>query len=142
MATKACATCPMMREPPAEPTTATGDPSAPNTMVGDMEERGRFPGATAFATGRPPIPGRKEKSVSWLFNTIPPTTIREPKTSSTVVVSETAFPAPSTMEMWLVPFSGCGGWLAGGVEGPQGGLPGRKGATARSRSNNCARVRR
>jgi hypothetical protein len=119
----------MMREPPAEPTTATGDPSAPKTMVGDMDDRGRLPGATAFATGRPPISGRKEKSVSWLFSTIPPATVRAPNTSSTVVVSETTLPVPSTMERWLVPFSGCGGWLAGGADGRcQGGLPGRNGA--------------
>ena len=132
----------MMREPPADPSTAAGAPSAQNTMVGDMDDRGRLPGATAFATGRPPISGRNEKSVSWLFSTIPRTTMRDPNASSTVVVSATALPAPSTIERWLVPFSGCGGWLEGGADGPQGGLPDRRGVVARSRSSNCARARR
>ena len=36
---------------------------------GDMEERGRLPGSTRFATGRPAASTEvKEKSVSWLLS--------------------------------------------------------------------------
>ena len=65
-------------------------------MVGDVEERGRLPGSTRLATGRPNWSGRKEKSVSSLFSRKPRTITRAPNASSIVVVSETALPAASS----------------------------------------------
>ncbi len=65
-------------------------------MTGAMDERGRLPGATAFATGRPSSTGRNEKSVSWLFRKNPPTARPEPNSDSTVVVIETTSPPAST----------------------------------------------
>src|SRR5882724_11955410 len=61
-------------------------------MTGAIDERGRFPPCTAFAMGPCSSVGRKEKSVSWLFSTKPPTVRPEPNTDSTVVVMETTFP--------------------------------------------------
>ena len=80
-------------------------------MVGDMLDRGRLPGATRLGAGRPRHSGRKEKSVSWLFNRKPRTIRREPKALSTVVVKETAFPKRSTMLICAVdrPLSGSPG---------------------------------
>ena len=127
IATSVCATWPMMRNPPAEPSTAAGSPSAPKTMVGDIEERGRLPGATRFATGRPSTSGRKEKSVSSLFeqHSRAPSS-RAPKTSSMVVVIATTLPAASMIDRWLVPFSGCGGWEAQRRRRPPGRVAGAR----------------
>ena len=71
-------------------------------MVGAIEERGRLPGSTRFATALPSFSGAKEKSVSWLFRMKPPTIWREPKAFSTDVVIESTLPSPSTMTKWLV----------------------------------------
>jgi hypothetical protein len=59
-----------MAEPPGEPRLISSSPLAlSNTSRGDMEERGRLPGSTRLATGRPAASTEvKEKSVSWLFS--------------------------------------------------------------------------
>ena len=45
-----CAVAVMMRGPPEAPSTASTAPlAASSTMVGDMEESGRFPGMMKFA---------------------------------------------------------------------------------------------
>ena len=67
------------------------------TITGVIDERGRLPGATAFATGRPEAStGRNEKSVSWLLRKKPPTARPEPNSDSTDVVIETTSPSAST----------------------------------------------
>src|SRR5699024_6559696 len=75
-------------------------PCGSSTITGDMDERGRLPGAMALAAAPP---GCQEKSVSWLLSSIPPATRPEPKYDSIVVVIETALPSPSTTTKWLVP---------------------------------------
>jgi hypothetical protein len=90
-------------EPPGEPSAATILPSWPRTITGDIDERGRLPGATAFATGRPPSTATYEKSVSWLLRKKPPTARPEPNSDSTDVVIETTLPCGSTTTKWLVP---------------------------------------
>src|SRR5688572_17941239 len=94
-----------MDEPPGEPSAATGRRAASSTMTGAIEERGRLPPATAFATGAPSTTGRYEKSVSWLSSTNPPTARPEPNSDSTVVVIETMFPSPSITTKWDVPLA-------------------------------------
>jgi hypothetical protein len=54
----------MIAGPPGEPSAATAFPSASKAITGVIELRGRFPGATALATGTPSRSGRNEKSVS------------------------------------------------------------------------------
>src|SRR3954471_10789428 len=79
-------------------------------MVGTIDERGRLPGATALATGRPcASTGEKEKSVSWLLRKKPSTMRPVPKIDSTVVVIETTFPAASRIMKCEVPV-GSGVW--------------------------------
>jgi len=68
-----------------------------------MDERGRLPGATALATGRPSSTARDEKSVSWLLRKNPPTARPEPNSDSTDVVIDATSPAASTTTKWLVP---------------------------------------
>ena len=91
-------------------------------MIGDIDERGRLPAATALAIGAPSaVVGEKEKSVSWLLRKKPAAIRPEPKMLSTVVVMETAFPAASTMTMWEVPE---GSAVASGARNtPPGGVP-------------------
>ena len=79
----------MIRLPPGLPTTKTGLPSF-NTMVGDIDDRGRLPGSTRLAMGRPSAWVRKEKSVSSLLSRKPRTNRREPKPFSMVVVIDSA----------------------------------------------------
>src|SRR3954471_15684376 len=51
--------------PPAEPIAPANRPSRVSRIVGTIEDRGRLPGATALATGRPVASvGLNEKSVS------------------------------------------------------------------------------
>src|SRR6185437_12027655 len=97
----------MIAGPPGEPVAILNLPDASKTIVGDMAESGRLPGAGALATGFPSSTGWKEKSVSWLLRMKPLAIIFEPRTDSTVVVIATASPWSSTMDMWLVP-AGCG----------------------------------
>ena len=80
-----------MLDPPGEPTSSIGRPFS-KTMVGAMEERGRLPGSTRFATGLPSSSGAKAKSVSSLLSRKPSATTREPKPVSIVVVSESMSP--------------------------------------------------
>ena len=69
-------------------------------MVGAIDERGRLPASTRFATGLPSSTGANEKSVSSLLSRNPPSVIsRLPNASSIVVVIATALPSPSTIEM-------------------------------------------
>ena len=104
-----------MTAPPGEPATMYRSPgvvasplSAPlNTIVGAIEDRGRFPPSTLLATGLlASSSGSSEKSVSWLLSMNPPTMWKEPNAASTLVVIDAALPSPSTTLMWLVPFSG------------------------------------
>src|SRR6056297_2549957 len=88
----------MMRDPPGDPITRTGAPSR-RTIVGDIDDRGRLPGATALAIGTPSACDRKEKSVSSLFNRKPLVIKREPKPFSIVVVMDRALPYWSTIEI-------------------------------------------
>ncbi len=66
----------MILQAPAAPMVMKGLPSGFSTMLGLMEERGRFPGSGAFT-----LEGSEEKSSIWLFSTIPysGTTTPEPK---------------------------------------------------------------
>ena len=119
----------MMRAPPGLPPLITIGPRLPsaffsNTSVGDIDERGRLPGCTRLAMGWPcASAGAKLKSVSSLFSRKPLTIWRAPNWSSMVVVMASALPRPSTMLMWLVPYSGCGAIGAKLVLAPPG-LPG------------------
>ena len=68
----ACATAVMMREPPQPPTSIMTEPSGSSTMVGDMDDSMRFPGAIALASHwtRPnmfAVPGWAAKSSISLF---------------------------------------------------------------------------
>jgi hypothetical protein len=82
--------------PPAEPIAPAKRPSAVSRIIGTIEERGRLPGATAFATGRPmSSTGANEKSVIWLLRKKPSTIRPLPKMDSTVVVIDTTLPAAS-----------------------------------------------
>ena len=69
-----------------------------NTIVGDIELRGRLPASTRLATGRPASSlARKEKSVSWLLSRKPRTSWKLPKADSMEVVIDTALPPASTI---------------------------------------------
>ena len=74
-----------MLRPPGVPRASSGWPLR-NTITGAIDDIGRRPGRRRFATGCPPIEGRKAKSVSWLFSTIPATRCRLPNTVSTELV--------------------------------------------------------
>src|SRR5215217_155354 len=91
----------IIRAPPAPPTTRTGSPSS-TTIVGLIEERGRLPGSGSLG-----VPG-PEKSVSSLLSRkpVPGATTALPKLCSMVQVSDTAFPAASMIERWVVLLSG------------------------------------
>ena len=65
----------MIRDPPGEPSTATGCPSR-SRIVGDIEDNGRFPGAIEFASpctspNRFGTPGFTVKSSISLFSRNP-----------------------------------------------------------------------
>src|SRR4051812_37379847 len=81
----------MIVAPPGEPTASTGVPSR-WTIVGDMLERGRLPGAGELAR-----PGVGSKSVSSLLsrNPRPGTTIALPPVCSIVNVYDTTMPCAS-----------------------------------------------
>src|SRR5688572_2774134 len=93
----------MMELPPGEPVTMKTSPCLSNTIVGDMDERGRLPPPGAFATGLPFTTGGRVKSVSWLFKTKPLVQRDEPKALSTEAVNATALPAWSTIDRCVVP---------------------------------------
>ena len=78
-------------------------PARSYTMVGAIDERGRLPGSTRFATGAPSTSGANEKSVSSLLSRKPPSVSRWlPNAHSIDDVIATALPAPSTIEMCVV----------------------------------------
>ena len=81
----------MILEPPGEPVSRTGAPSR-RTTVGAIDERGRLPPSTRFATGAPSTSGSRAKSVSSLLSRKPPLITREPKLVTIVVVAETMSP--------------------------------------------------
>ena len=60
----------MIVAPPGEPVASTGSPSR-CTIVGAIEERGRFPPAGRFGSGAVPCVGVKLKSVSSLLSRKP-----------------------------------------------------------------------
>ncbi len=133
-----------MAEPPGEPTAATNAPSAlRSTIAGDIEDRGRLPPATAFATGRPAASTAvNEKSVSWLFRKNPPTARPEPNSDSTEVVIEITSPWSSTMTKWLVPGTSSVASNPERVITAPGGVP-ASGVPATARSPiSCARLSR
>ena len=108
---------------PGEPKAPTNRPSRSRMITGDIDERGRLPGATALAAGRPSAStGEKAKSVIWLLRKKPPAIRPEPNRLSTVVVIETASPHWSTMTKWLVP---AGSRVTSGARsaGAPGGVP-------------------
>lgn len=81
------------------------------TMVGFMEERGRFKGLTKLAGAgggefSEVFAGMEKSSIS-LLSRIPVRgeRISDPKYALTVLVIETAFRSLSTMDRWLVPWS-------------------------------------
>ena len=104
-------TCWGIVPPPAEPVAITKSPLLPsaailNTIVGAIELRGRFFGATRLAISMPAASvGAAEKSVNWLFSRNPLVMWNEPMLDSTVVVAVSTLPAPSTMVNWFVPCS-------------------------------------
>src|SRR5258706_3177921 len=117
----------MMAGPPGDPTDNRNLPSLSNTMVGDMAESGRLPGAGALATGFASSTGSSEKSVRVLLRKNPFTITSAPNTDSTEVVMEITWPVLSTMVMWLVPCNTaerCGAYSARFC----GGAPPRAGA--------------
>ena len=115
-------------------------PSPLNTMVGAIELRGRLPGSTRLATGRPSRAGRKEKSVSSLLSRKPRTINCEPNAPSMVVVIDTALPSPSMIEIWLVPGRPRARSGANREPSRQGGLPAAAGvASVLLTATNCAR---
>uniref|UniRef100_A0A7C9CLV6 Uncharacterized protein n=1 Tax=Opuntia streptacantha TaxID=393608 RepID=A0A7C9CLV6_OPUST len=79
------------------------------TMMGVMEDRGRFPGCMKFAGAGGSCSGLfsvgVEKSSISLLRTIPveADSTPAPNTEFTVVVIDTAFLSASTMQKWLVP---------------------------------------
>src|SRR5437016_14660920 len=87
----------MMVDPPGEPTARYGLPCA-RTIVGDIELRGRLPGAGRFGSGALPWVGVKLKSVSSLLSRKPRpgTTIALPPVCSMVSVYSTTLPDRST----------------------------------------------
>src|SRR5205085_11199756 len=95
-ATRDLATKARMALPPAEPIAPPKRPSGWIRIIGVIDERGRLPGATALAAGRPSASrGEKEKSVIWLLRKKPSTIRPDPKMLSTVVVIDTTLPAAS-----------------------------------------------
>ena len=94
---KVCATKPMMRVPPGEPTISTGRPASSSTKVGAMLDNGRLPPSMRFATGLPPCSGSYSKSVSWLFRMKP----RKPSTVSPI----TAVTRPPRIQFRYFPTS-------------------------------------
>src|SRR5258706_1161741 len=111
----------MMAGPPGDPTDNRNLPSLSNTMVGDMAESGRLPGAGALATGFASSTGSSEKSVRVLLRKNPFTITSAPNTDSTDVVMEITWPVLSTMVMWLVPCNTaerCGAYSARFCGGP------------------------
>src|ERR1700751_48501 len=94
----------MIALPPAEPIAPANLPFRSSRIEGTIDDRGRLPGATAFATGRPwSSVGLNEKSVSWLLRKKPSTIRPVPKMVSTVVVIETTLPFASRTMRWVVP---------------------------------------
>src|SRR5215217_6174109 len=112
-----------MDGPPGEPTAPSSRPSESRIRIGDIDERGRLPAATALAAGAPSSRvGVNEKSVSWLLRKKPAAIRPEPNTLSTVVVMLTASPSASTTTKWDVP---AGSVVASGPgKAPPGGVPG------------------
>src|SRR5215213_5737409 len=93
-----------MAFPPAEPIAPAKRLSGVSRIVGVMDERGRLPGATAFAAGRPSgSTGLNAKSVIWLLRKKPSTIRPDPKIDSTVVVIDTTLPARSPTMKCEVP---------------------------------------
>ncbi len=95
-----CETVVMIVDPPGEPSATNGSPSS-RTMVGDIEERGRFPpsmrlGSLSSYTA--------EKSVSSLFSRKPRpgTTMPEPPICSMVKVYSTTLPHRSETVRFVV----------------------------------------
>ncbi len=126
--------------PPGEPIRSTGEPVPSNTIVGAIELRGRLPGSTRLATGRPFYGGRKEKSVSSLLSRKPPAMSRLPKPVSMVVVIDRALPSASTMTRWLVPGSFSLASGASSAPSRQGGLPAVAFSSEASSRICCARA--
>ena len=81
------------------------------TMVGVMEERGRFKGLTKLAGAgggefSDAFAGMEKSSISLLSRMpVRGERISEPKYALTVLVIETAFRSLSMMDKWLVPWS-------------------------------------
>ena len=95
----------MIVAPPGVPVTANSAPSGSSTMLGDIDDSIRFPGAIAlFSPCTSPnwfgVPGLAARSSMSLLsrNPAPGTVTLLPKNELTVVVTETAFPSASTME--------------------------------------------
>ncbi len=90
--------------PPGEPIASTSAPlERSSTSVGDIELRGRLPGATLLAIGAPAASvGAAEKSVSWLFSRKPRTIRRAPNAFSIELVIDTASPRASTIDRCVV----------------------------------------
>jgi hypothetical protein len=130
----------MIALPPGDPTASSNAPSR-NTRVGDIEERGFLPGATALAMASPrSSTGRKLKSVSWLLRKKPATKRWDPNSDSTVVVIETTLPMRSTTTKWLVP--GTSAVASRPRAGAPGGSPASTTAIARDGDTSAARERR
>src|SRR6478672_4192638 len=98
-----CSAVVMIEAPPGEPIARKGLPSR-STIVGDMLDRGRLPGAGRFGSGAVPCVGAKLKSVSSLLsrNPRPGTTIPLPPSCSIVFVYDTRSPHRSLTTKWLV----------------------------------------
>ena len=88
-----------MLMPPGAPQVMKGLPSGVNTTVGDMEERGHFPGSTELEYPEPTT-----KSPSWLLrkNPYPSTYSSQPQKELMVWVMATIFPALSATQKDVV----------------------------------------
>src|SRR5207248_8842199 len=138
-ATSDLATNARIELPPAEPIAPANLPSWVVRIVGTIDERGRFPGATALAAGRPcASAGEKEKSVSWLFRKKPSTIRPVPKMDSTVVVIDTTLPAASRTMKCEVPVGSSVLSLA--ATGAPAGTPAAGGGPAAGPINRARRA--
>ncbi len=137
----AWAVYPMIRLPPGLPIARTGAPSF-NTIVGDIEERGRLPGASALAIGMPSVWVWKLKSVNSLLSRKPCTINRDPKAFSIVVVIDATFPKLSTIEIWDVDGNSMLSSSAQSIAWSNAGFPGATSSRAASPPSSLARSAR
>jgi hypothetical protein len=131
-----------MRDPPPAPSTISGRPSAPRTIVGAIVVAGRLPGCSRFCAGLPDGPGVAAKLVMALFATMPTATRSAPKLRLFVAVSETAPPKASITTTCVVAASASATPSAGSAPRRSGSSPAFAASNARSGETSPARPSR